>query len=412
MATPWSAMRSLARRGTDVAAGRFRERGRSAVGLTVRLAAAAVASYAVALGIFPGTEPLLAPLTALLVVQLTPVSLLTSGVQRVLSVVCGVLVAVGFTFLVGLTWWSLGILIAVSLLIGQALRLGPQIPEVPISAMLVLGVGAGSAGAAAWQRAAETLVGAIVGVLSNLLFPPRVAQEDAGTAIEGLASDLADLLDTAAGELAAGEPAGLAEPASRWLDVARRLTHGVPAVGTALLRAEEGRRLNLRALGRPDAGPGLRQGLEAVEHSSIVIRILFRSLLDAARDEEAAGRRLGLDVLTAVALLLNDLAAGMRSFGRLVRAEADPEELTPDPGQLQEALAGMHDARARVSDLLLIDPRDDPVLTELNYSLLSTVERLLRELDLDERIRYQARVRPVPDPAAHRRGRLSLRSRR
>ena len=36
--------------------------------------------------------------------------------------------------------------------------------------MLVLGVGANTAQAAAWQRIAETLVGAAVGVLSNLLF--------------------------------------------------------------------------------------------------------------------------------------------------------------------------------------------------------------------------------------------------
>jgi hypothetical protein len=48
----------------------------------LRLTAAAVASYEVARLIFPGTLPLLAPLTALLVVQVTPVSLLASGSCR------------------------------------------------------------------------------------------------------------------------------------------------------------------------------------------------------------------------------------------------------------------------------------------------------------------------------------------
>jgi len=160
----------------DASAARFRQRGRAGVVWMVRLTAAAVASYVIARLIFPRSEPLLAPLTALLVVQLTPVSLLTSGVQRVVSVVAGVAVAVGFSSLVGLTWWSLAILIAVSIVIGQVLRLGPNLLEVPISAMLVLGVGVRGAESAAWHRIAETLVGAGVGVLSNLMFPPRVAR--------------------------------------------------------------------------------------------------------------------------------------------------------------------------------------------------------------------------------------------
>jgi len=87
---------------------------------------------------------------------------------------------------------------------------------------------------------AETLVGAGVGVLSNLLFPPRVGSEDAGTAIEGLAEDLARLLDTAAHEVAGDDVAGglLAERASRWLAEARHLTHDIPNVGTVVLHAE------------------------------------------------------------------------------------------------------------------------------------------------------------------------------
>ena len=384
-----------------VARARFRARGRSALRLTFRLAAAGVASYVVALWFFPGTEPLLAPLTALLVVQLTPVSLLTSGAQRVMSVVSGVLVALGFTLLVGLTWWSLGILIAVSLLIGQAIRLGPQIPEVPISAMLVMGVGSRSAGAAAWQRVAETLVGAMVGILANLLIPPKVPHENAGLAIEGLATDVAALLHRGADGLEADPPtAPLPALASAWLDDARRITHGIPAVGAALLQAEEARRLNLRAFGTRNTGPGLRQGLEAVEHSAVVIRILFRALVDAARAGEHAGPPLDAATRTAVALLMRDLATGVREFGRLVHADADPDARA-DPAPLREALSEMQDARARVTDLILAGTGADLALTELLYGLLSTVERLLRELDPDERARYLTGVEQVS--AARRR---------
>ena len=104
----------------------------------------------------------------MLVVQVTPLSLLASGLDRVIAVVAGVALAVGFSTVVPLEWWSLGLLILVSITIGQFLRLRSNLVEVAISAMLVLGVGAIGAEAAAWQRIAETLVGAGVGILADL----------------------------------------------------------------------------------------------------------------------------------------------------------------------------------------------------------------------------------------------------
>ena len=131
---------------------RLRSDGRATLLWSVRVTFAATASYVVATLIFPGTRPLLAPLTAMLVVQVTPVSLLASGLDRVLSVTAGVLVAVGFSVVVPLEWWSLGLLIFVSITIGQVLRLRANLVEVAISAMLVLGVGSLAAESAAWQR--------------------------------------------------------------------------------------------------------------------------------------------------------------------------------------------------------------------------------------------------------------------
>ena len=393
----------LRRRLAEHLAGRFRRLGPLAISRTVRLTAAAVAAYVAAVAAFPhGPPPLLAPLTALLVVQLTPVSVLVSGLARVLSVVAGVALAVLFSAVVGLTWWSLGLLICLSLLLGQLLRLGANLLEVPISAMLVLGVGLGTqqAESAAGERIAETLAGAAVGVLTNLAFPPRVAAPDAGAAIEGLATELAELLERAAGELVsqrAGDAAWLADRTADWIGQVRRLTHDLPRVGATLLHAEESRRLNLRALGTPDAGPGLRQGLEALEHSAIALRSMFGSFEVVARRRADQQLPFEADHRAAFDLLLRELAGGVRSFGRLVRQEAHPAEEPADAQPLRESLEGLHEARARVTDLMLIDPRDDPTLAEVNTVLLGTVERLLRELDLDARIRRaQRQVRRRP----------------
>jgi len=101
---------------------------------TAKTTIAAVLSFVMAQRLGTSPQPVLAPLTALLVVQLTMCETLTSGLQRVASVVAGVLTAVGVATYVGLTWWSLGAVVAASLVIGRLLRLGPQLLEVPISA--------------------------------------------------------------------------------------------------------------------------------------------------------------------------------------------------------------------------------------------------------------------------------------
>jgi hypothetical protein len=333
----------------------------------------------------------------MLVVQVTPVSLLASGVDRVVAVVSGVSLAVGFAAVVPLAWWSLSILIFVSVVVGQALRLRANLMEVAISAMLVLGVGSLGVESFAWQRIAETLVGAAVGVAVNLLFPPRVPTADAGRAIEGLADALSDLLNRAAEELEelAHEHRSVHQPSEGWLGRARVITHeDVPRVGASLLRAEQGRRLNVRAVGTPDLGPGLRQGLESMEHTAVAIRSMFRALSDATDDSDGSwtGEESAEDLLLGLVQTFCELAAAVDAFGALVRLEAAaPRELrSVDFRSLREAIDGLAEARARHEGLATTDLEGE--LGELNSTVLSTVKRVQRELDLAQRVRRQLQL--------------------
>lgn len=397
-------MREWWRRNLTREVTRLRDEGRAAVLWSLRITVAAVASYVVGTLFFPGTQPLLAPLTTMLVVQVTPVSLLASGLDRVVAVVAGVSVAVAFAAVVPLEWWSLGLLILVSITIGQALRLRSNLIEVAISGMLVLGVGSLGAQSAAGQRIAETLVGAAVGIAANLLFPPRVASADAGRAIDGLADSVSELLNRAADELTelVADGPDVAPAARAWLDDARHITHDIPRIGAALLHAEQGRRLNVRAVGTPNVGPGLRQGLEALEHSAVAIRGMFRALADATYDATWIDDESAEDVFLGLAQTFRELAAGVDAFGQLVRKEADPAQRmgSADVQALGEALEGLHEARARLNELLLSDTA--PEVLELHAAVLSTVKRLLRELDLDERIRRQVRLLRPGRPRLHR----------
>jgi hypothetical protein len=380
-----------------------------------RITIAATASYVAALVAFPGTQPLLAPLTAMLVVQVTPVSLLTAGLDRVVSVVAGVALAVGFASVVPLAWWSLGLLIFVSIALGQLLRLRGNLIEVAISAMLVLGVGSLGAPAAAWQRITETLVGAAVGVLTNLVFPTKIGSSDAGKAIDGLADRVSGLLSQAADELdeiaADHDDRDRLRPISRaWLIDARRITHDIPQVGAALHRAEEGRRLNVRAVSTPPVEAGLRQGLEALEHTAVAVRSLMRAVADACNDGALEdGER--TEELTGLARTFREMSAGVDAFGELVRNEADVQvQLSgPDVERLRESIEGLRQARDRLDDAVAGGPGD---LLELHSFARSTVRRVIDELDLGERVRRQVQLaRPrarLPRPPSRRRPRQGL----
>jgi hypothetical protein len=262
--------------------------------------------------------------------------------------------------------------------------------------MLVLGVGALGASAAAWQRIAETLVGAAVGVAGNLLFPPRIPTGDAGRAIDGLAEALSDLLRRSAEAIEAlvAEDQPVAPAAESWLDDARSITHhDVPRVGATLLQAEQGRRLNVRAVGTQDLGPGLRHGLESLEHSAVAVRSMYRALVDGTASGTWTHEEGGADVLRLLAATFEDLARAVDAFGDVVRLEAARagQAETADFGALRAAVDGLAEARARMEDLVALGGEGDR--QELLTTVLSTVKRLQRELDLEQRVRRQLQLR-------------------
>ena len=389
----------------------LRRRARPVVMRTLRLTTAAVLSYLVARAVFTTPQPLTGPLTALLVVQATLYSTLTTGIRRVLSVVAGVLVAVLLSSVVGLTWWSLGGAIAAAIVIGQALRLGEHLLEVPISAMLVLSVS--SAEVAGYARVAETLVGAGVGVLVNVVLPPNLRTRSAAASVERVAQAAADVLDGVAEQLPEGVSA---DQARGWLDDFRGLSRLVDDADRALQTAADSRRLNPRAVGTVDTMPVLRSGLDALEHSTVALRALFRSIADGLprSDDGEPGSEgpeppdpHGYDeqLRQAFAVLLSDLADAVRGFGALVSAEADSEEGGAE-SELRTALDALRETRARVTELLLVDAAGDPALWQLRGSLLAAVERVLVELDVEERARRRRQW--LSEAEQHRSHRVAL----
>jgi uncharacterized membrane protein YgaE (UPF0421/DUF939 family) len=134
----------------------------------VRLTACAVFAYLVALLVPETSPPVLAPLTSIIVLQVSIYQTLFSALRRVAAVMAGVLIALGLSRWIGFTWWSLGLTVSLGLAVGYALRLRETVLEVPISAMLILSVGSK---AAATSRITETLIGTAAGLIAG--FIPR-----------------------------------------------------------------------------------------------------------------------------------------------------------------------------------------------------------------------------------------------
>ena len=373
---------------------------------TVRSTVAAVLAYLVAVHVSSGAAgpPLTAPLTALLVVQVTLYTTLTTGVRRVVSVVAGVLIAVGFSSLIGLSWWSLGVIILASLILGHLIRVDEFVAEVAISGMLVLGVTGGNTAGTALDRVVETLIGAVVGVVLNAVIAPPVFVQPAGEAVEELALHLRDLLLRMGRELRDG--ATLHQAAS-WLHEARRLDNEIARFDESLRRAEESTRLNPRVRQGAMARLILRSGLDTLEICTVVLRTLCRSLTDLSQEHDGPDGRESLyagEVAEVLDELLTRLAEAVQSFGRLITAQvtagAERAERT-----LEEALARGWEDRRRVARLLRSE-LDQWENWALHGALLAAVDRLLDELDVEKRARWLADQMGMEEPGPSLVGRV------
>ncbi|WP_019356967.1 FUSC family protein [Streptomyces sp. AA1529] len=350
------------------------------VAQTARSTVAAVMSYAVALQLSSEAAPLTAPLTALLVTQVTLYTTLRTGVRRVNAVVAGVLISSGFSALVGLTWWSLGVVILAALIVGRFVKAGEFVPETAISAMLVLGVTQSQVAAMAWDRILETLIGAIVGLAFNVLFVPPVWVQPAGDAVLDLSGRMNRLLVGLGEDVRGFTP--VSQAADR-LHQARRLDHDIVEVDVELRRAEDSLRLNPRVREGLLSRVVLRTGLDALEICAVVLRTTARTVTDLAKkrlDEPLFSE----ETAEGMQELYVHMAGAVEAFALLITTpvSASAEEAED---RLVRELEASRASRDVIAFQLLDKVREHPRQWQLHGALLAEADRLLDELDVEKR---------------------------
>jgi len=352
----------------------------------IRLTTAAVLSYLLTLALTSGAIDLTGPLTALLVIQASAFSTLKMGAIRVGAVLAGVLVATLVSIWIGLTWWSLGAVIAASLILGKIFRLGEQAMEAPISAMLILGVT--NPNVAAETRVLNTLIGAGVGIAFNLIYPPALPTKRASRAIIDAGDATAAPLDAASVTLAMG-PINR-EQVQDWLDRVHAGGLRLKSATETVASLKDSRRFNPRALGTTDIEPVLASGLRTLESCLLAIRGLFTVLLTELPTEDRPDDPYGEELRAAFAVVLRDAADCIRAFGSLVLAEVEEHEEEAERS-LDESLDILRETQAVLTELMTVDAQENKSSWLLRGSILAAVEHVVDELNLEDHARARQR---------------------
>lgn len=263
--------------------------------------------------------PIFAAIAALLVVQPSVNQSVSKGVERSIGVVAGVLLAFGVGVLFGTSSWIVLGVIVLSLLLAWTLRLTPgSANQIPISAMLVLSIGAQTPDYAV-NRIIETVIGAAVALLVNVVIVPPVMLGPAHLAVSRLANGVASALDALSATLSTRQGP---EQREALLAQARELRGLRDTASSTISRAEESLMFNPR-------GGKHRTVLEHDRHFLLSLTALVTQVLGMARavhdhyDEELTTD----PIVESISIELNRAAHDLRL---LARDPAHRPPTTPD----------------------------------------------------------------------------------
>jgi len=298
----------------------FRASRRAPLLQVVKSAVATVAAWLLAGVLFPGALPVFAAIAALLVVQPSLNQSLSKAVERSVGVIAGVVIASLLALVFGEATWVVLAAVGAALIIAWLLRMTTGTSnQVAISAILVLALGTATP-QYALDRVLETILGAAIGFVVNLLLVPPVALQPAHRAIDALGDELAESLERLASALRSPQtPAQLEE----LMLTARLLRPMRDAADAALLAAEESLTLNPRARRRRDELARLRRSLDTFGPFVVQVIGMTRAVYDRYDT--------GLAAEPAVRAIAGQLDRAAHDVRRTVR------RTSPDPSEPKTA---------------------------------------------------------------------------
>ncbi len=285
-----------------------------------RVTIAATIAWLIATNLSQSTLGIFAPITTLLVVQASPWSTLGISAQRILGTGLGVLGASIWVNLLGLSWWTFGLGLLISLAIARLLpfSIGGQI-QIPIAVIFVMAIGPNSMEQDLW-RVLDVAIGGLIGIAAVVLWPPKPPMAQLLSSLANYRDDIYNVLK------AIGEQSGT-DVHSRVHDFvtqARALREGAVTTREKLEQVAQGTRGNLRAGKTRTQIPQLALTLRRLLGFAIQVRGLAGAA-DALYDRRSPA------ALTPVQLddLISEL---LTQASRAMGAPGDPIVLAGDAG--------------------------------------------------------------------------------
>lgn len=356
-----TAKRALTTRGSE----------RDAALLLLKAALATVLAWQFAVRVLHSPSPFYAPMAALLVVDRTIVRSLWASGQRIVAVLVGMSTAWLVGSLVGVHWWSMLPVVYLALLIAQWRRLGAHGIQVPSMVLLSLLTVGGTNAQFTFRTILETVVGGVIGVLTNAVVLAPLHVHKPREQIQVLTRGLRDLLL----EMSAGLREGWdADSARRWFEVSTEFVALAPSIREDIRTGVESTRFNLRDnLQRLDIDwAGYAETVEAVRRSQWQVSGIARTLADAADDGHSQPAP-SEAFLEAYASVLDDLAEALAHFG------------LPDEAEQRVVRDRLHHATAtldRLGNRVRTTDLEDTHAWTAYGALLLDAQRLVRELEI------------------------------
>ena len=306
-------------------------------------------------------SPVPAAVAALLTVALSLNRSLRTGISLVVATAVALILAFVVYQAWGLHVWTVGVIVASSLLIGRVMRLGAEGSlQIPATALFVYVMGENLTDGVIVNRILATLLGVAIGILFSFVAHPERPEERITETLSELGRRLASLL-VAMGDV----DAATRRQAAEWLTEARRLSHDVREVGQEIDDLRLDTRLTVgseRAVGR-----ALRDQFAMLESTCSHVNDIARGIFDAtSRGDVVLPDGVG-DLLASTGAALS------------VHAESLPQSIGGEPvtGVLR-ALEVVEEDRSR--SVASIKELDDTGALLLGGALVTEVDRMVDRL--------------------------------
>ncbi|HEV2343898.1 MAG TPA: aromatic acid exporter family protein [Actinocrinis sp.] len=348
-------------------------RERDAFVQTAKAALAAAVAWGIASAVHGVRDPVLASVAALVVVQVTVYQSVRRAIQYSAGIVAGMVAALAIGRYLGVNMLTMSLVVVFGLVLGRTLQLGTQVTQVAVTGLLVLAFG-NSYGAV---RVVDSVVGAVIGVLVNLVIAPPAFARTAAKELADLADDLAAQCTTVAKALR-GDWTHV--QARGWLDRSRALASSARAARKVAEQAEESLKYHPRKSVHLDDVHRVDEAATALDHVASQLNSLMRGLADLTADFAGIPQP-HREIPEELVLLLDDTAKALNAFGRLQL----PDKAGPRVYDELSRLITSSKPHAREAAQALHPDEDAPTMLWSIYgALLDDSRRMLRELDPDD----------------------------